>query len=979
MTDVPSPISLERGEADLVRRELRLASGQSVALTQRECDVLRYLSQRPGVLVTRDELHTQVWGHAPSVLSRAADTTISRLRSKIEADTRRPCHLITVRGEGVRFVPLAQEAADEPPVALADVPLSVLRLGGTRLDLSRGVASVGSRSVALTGTECAVVQALADQAGRSVERRELVRRVWGPGGTDKALSNALARFRKKLAELDDTCEWLRVHRGQGISLVPPKIATAAAVSPRRPLLGREVELNRLADALVSNSVVTLTGPGGIGKTVLARAYAATVSLDIPRFFVDLTAVRDGPGVALALASAFGIRPRGSDPVRFIQDVIAIRGPLLLILDNFEQIDATGIDALHRWTATAPELRLLVTSRVPLGVVGETQIRIGPLSEAVAIELFHLRALEVAPAFDEQAHGDATAHLVRQLECHPLSLELAAARTRTLSPGQISTRLAEPLALLRNPAGETERHASLHRALEWSWSLLSSFEQRAWAQATTFVGSFSVDDAEAVLDLGPGAPNVWEVLERLVDFSVLQPVVLPGSTGIRLPVTVRAFGSARLKEQDPGEAAVDRHHRWVLDRFARESPYVSGPRSALRAREEVRFLDEIYSALERSIAGGQSDEALRLVYGGWAVGRGVADLFPLILPLEQICALPNVSEPTRIRALCALSSLLHEKRNFDKAAATAHEAARLAQAHGGELLAEAAVAMARVQSAQDSESAVGWIQTALEQWNHSEPFADRRVQRLLAVAQIYRGDTRAAEEACQRAITGFRRYGEALELTQALVDRGSLLLQNGWLNQARRAFEEAVAEQAAWPGQAGSIATHGNLGATYQQLKDYPRAERQYRKVIQICHHFGIPHAAMPTYASLGTLYADIGRADDSRRAYEMALGAVQGTGNARIHGFTLAMLADLDRKEGALSRAAQGLDRAEQLTKGRFRHVEVVILSVRGNLLIDDGRAEQARECHRRAERLLAEAGVHHRSRFAEMVEELGTRLAQPG
>ncbi|GAB3414246.1 LuxR C-terminal-related transcriptional regulator [Flindersiella endophytica] len=330
---------------------------------------------------------------------------------------------------------------------------------------------------------------------------------------------------------------------------------------RTTFVGRSAETAAVAGALRQARLVTLLGPGGMGKTRLATVVAA--ELGIPGAFVDLVPVRDGL-VARAVATALGVTER---PPQTLEQALAERlrtGRTLLVLDNCEHLIEDVAEVVERLLATGAETSVLATSRERLGVPGEHTVVLPPLpTDSEAVQLFTDRARAVDPAFGLEPHTDpaALAELCAQLDGMPLAIELAAARTASLGIDGLRSTLDDRLRLLAGGRGTNPRHRSLAAMIGWSHDLLDDDERLLFRRLAVYVGGFDLDAACATSVERPRG-DVADLLGRLTDKSLL----VRRGTRWRLLDTIRAFA---LEQLGPDElvTARERHLGWAADAAA----------------------------------------------------------------------------------------------------------------------------------------------------------------------------------------------------------------------------------------------------------------------------------------------------------------------------------------------------------------------------------------------------------------------------
>ncbi len=408
------------------------------------------------------------------------------------------------------------------------------------------------------------------------------------------------------------------------------ILSSVLPSPLSSFVGRDADLAALAELTTAGRLITITGPGGTGKTRLAIEFASRhATRRRPFVFVDLASITDAQLIIGSIAAALGVQQPGTVD---LVDTLARRGStgrVHLVLDNLEHLPAAGpviADLLSRWTTVT----VLATSRAPLHVQGEQQYRVGPmpvpgdadrrsigrLERVDSVRLFADRARSIDPAFaitDETA--PAISEICTRLEGLPLAIELAAARTRAIAPAALLVQLQTLLPLLSGgPLDVPVRQQTVLATIAWSFNLLSDLEQQFFAALGVFVGGFSLSACEAVVPDGRGRrwiPPPISMLERLVDQSLLSTRPGPDAEPrFGMLETIREFAMGRLS---PAKARVlrDRHLAFFL-RLAEDSDLVSrGPEQIPGHRRLVADQANVRAALAWSLAAGHDEALARL--------------------------------------------------------------------------------------------------------------------------------------------------------------------------------------------------------------------------------------------------------------------------------------------------------------------------------------------------------------------------------
>jgi predicted ATPase/DNA-binding SARP family transcriptional activator len=324
-----------------------------------------------------------------------------------------------------------------------------------------------------------------------------------------------------------------------------------------PLLGRDDDVAAVEALLRTSRVTSIVGPGGLGKTRLANVIARRA--EVPTVtVVPLAGIVAADDVAREVATALGVGEHrtpgavghiaGTGDVAVAIAAALATGPSLLVLDNCEHVVAGAADLVRTLVSMTAELRILTTSRTPLGLLSESVYQLPELSLSMSVELFGQRARAARPGVDLPTA--AVEELCRHLDGLPLAVELAAARVRIMSVAELARRLDDRFGLLRGGARDApQRHHTLHAVVDWSWNLLDPAGQAAMRALSMFTDGFTTTDAaRLLLEALPATTrevDLLMVLEHLVDHSLIKVFDAPSGTRLRMLETVREFSAARL--------------------------------------------------------------------------------------------------------------------------------------------------------------------------------------------------------------------------------------------------------------------------------------------------------------------------------------------------------------------------------------------------------------------------------------------------
>jgi predicted ATPase/class 3 adenylate cyclase len=654
-------------------------------------------------------------------------------------------------------------------------------------------------------------------------------------------------------------------------------------------IGRDREVAELVELLETARLITLTGPGGCGKTRLAIE-AASASLPVRPdgvWFVDLAPVSDRELVLSVAANAMGVQEgRAASADSALIDFLSSGRPLV-ILDNCEHLIPTCAELADQWLSACPGLTILVTAREPIGIAGEVIRRVGGLpipsdtatgESSEAVQLFIERARSHEPEFEcGETELAEIAHLTNRLDGIPLAIEMAAALVGTLSVGEILSRLDDRFRLLTGGGGRNlGRQQTLLATVDWSHDLLSEPERVLLRRLSVMSGSFSLEDVEAVC-VGDGIDRteVVPLLRRLVATSWVMRERGGDRAAYRLLETSRQYALDKLVSSSEAAKIRSRHSVWYTDLAE------TGAEAMLGGPDQMPWFDRIESelanfrtALAWSLGGGDRALGLRLgaalsrfweVRGHWSEGLGWLE--------DALAGAPDAEDGLRGRALVAASFLAFYRGRLESA---------------------------RSMVTEGLAAAVRSRDTATE----------ARGLRFEAVIEQSLGDPAAAIDSARKAVDLSRSEGAAADLAFALQVLGRLLVDDD-RDKARAQFEEGLEVARKAEDAVSQIYLLYALGRVHVRAGDNERAREHYSEALDLSEQVGERWMAMNVLVGLSQVSEDV----DAGPALEEMVGVLRQTGNRRMQIVWLRQLAYRRRLEGDLEGAKRAVDEALEIVK----------------------------------------------------------------
>jgi len=736
---------------------------------------------------------------------------------------------------------------------------------------------------------------LIEGRGQLVTRDQIVERIWGKDvflDTDNSINAAIRKIRQILKDDPERPRFVQTITGRGyrfIAVVKSKCEISgreaarelAAISDpfseklvkqvgtpstslpvqRTGFVGREKEMAAARELLLRQDVrlVTVTGPGGIGKTRLAVQVASGL---VDHFlggthFVSLSSLSDPGLIASVIVQSLGIREAGGQsPLEILKENLqgSLRAPMLLLLDNFEHL-VQAVPTVAELLAVGPNLKILVTSRAALHVYGEYEFPVPPLalpdsrsmplevlSRCPAVALFVQRAVAAKPDFElNRENAPAVTEICARLDGLPLAIELAAARIKVLSPFSMRTRLTSRLQLLTGGARDMpQRHQTLRAAMDWSYDLLSAPEQKLFRRLSVFVGGCTLEGAEAVCDTnGDLDLDLLDGMASMVDKSLAQQVE-PSTDESRFVMleTIREYALEKLEAS--GERALTQraHAAYCLVLAEEDATEQSGAEGAeWLARLAVEH-DNFRAALEWLTETGDAAWGLRLgaaLFRFWETREYLAEGRARLGKLLKIA---GAAAPTkaRTRALFAAGVLAVEQGDYASADALIRESLDIARQLGDKQCTAVSLNALAVNARGRGDVLVArsLFEESLVLWRElgDQKAVARSLSNLANIVKL-QGDNARARSLYAECLAIFRGLGDRTGVAWSMNYQGDVARDQGDSAAARTLYEQGLAIFRELDDRWGVAGTLADLGSLAREQGNYSTAHSMYRESIRL--------------------------------------------------------------------------------------------------------------------------------------------------
>ena len=808
-----------------------------------------------------------------------------------------------------------------------DHPLDY-QFGEFTLDVARGCVWKAGEEIKLRPKVYETLKYFIENSGRLIGKQELMQAVWPDAFvTDDSLVQCTLELRRALDDRDQKILKTVPRRGYlftasvtRIPLAPasPRVADPPAESlsglrdrddglgplpakvprrrrdlpvPRTSLIGREQQVAEASELLLRPNVrvLTLTGPGGAGKTRLSLAVAAAIAGHFPAGvqFVNLASITDPGLVAAALAEAMEIQQLAHRSIpELIGDKLRSSGPFLLLLDNFEQILPAATVVAETLDA-CPALKVLITSRSCLRIYGEQEFPLAPLAPGSAVELFAQRAAAVWPDFViTLENSGAVQEICARLDGLPLAIELAAARTKVLPPTAILDRLQSRLLLLTGGALDLpERHQTLRKTIDWSHDLLNEAERTLFRRLSVFAGGCTLEAAEAVcntgLDLGV---DLMEGLSALMDQNLVQRLDrAEAEPRFSMLETIREYALERLADNAEMLTVRRAHAAYCLVLAEEGNPDLDPPARAVWLAQCDAEIDNLRAALDWLFQSDEIDWSLRLcvaLFRFWDMREHMTEGRSRLEAVLLLAGPQHLKERARVSHF--LGALTTTQGDFTSAHHFLEQALSLYEDLGDDpgIAASLNALAITARDRGDYISAQSYFERSLACWRLlPNRIAVARCLHNLANVVKVRGDYARARWALHEAAEIFEEQGDRSGAAWSLNQQGDIERDQYNVCAARALYERAL--------------------ASFREVKDPWGSARCLTDLAYIDCEQGNHEAAHAAYREALAIFADLGHRRGIARVLEGSACLAWAEGHAARALILVAAAASLRQIIGA--------------------------------------------------------------------------------
>jgi len=612
--------------------------------------------------------------------------------------------------------------------------------------------------------------------------------------------------------------------------------------PTTAFVGRTQELETIHTRFSSGQrLITILGPGGAGKTRLASEYGRQFESDYPGgvWFFELTPFRNGMEALEAARIEFNILDSGGQALKAIATQIETDGPALFIVDNLEHLAEDFAASVSSFMKLSPNTQIIATSREPLHVIGEYQIRLGALLPDDAVQLFSIRAASHVPDFRlDTASTGAVLELADRVDYLPLAIELAASRVSLLSPANLVERLTHRMSALKSRERDRpERHQTIAATIEWSWELLTPELQEALLDLSPMQSSFTLAEAEAIL-----VGDALELISSLLDYSMLERV---GEDRFRVLGTVKGFAHVRLMDSERGHEVVNRYASYYS-----ECVLSKGRQAAVGKRA---FLGNLRAAARNEMV----LDALRArscVACAWILNEsdGVSSILD---SLEQVSRMKDIEPELVAEALLFRAIHFYEERRLDLSKELALAAKEATTDLNLRLRAESVFSLAVAASGALPE-ALRRLEEALVQAKDAEPHVQMIIRGNLSMVAFSTGEMQRGTDLLAENLLQAETLKDPGIRARTLTNLGVASVAQGRDDEARRYFRDAarlLEELGDIKFQAVALAALADLE---RHAGNAETAIPLYARALELSRSGHLTHIELRALAGRASLYID---------------------------------------------------------------------------------------------------------------------------